>query len=299
MHHLSYNTMFLILTMSRCFIFFSLHTISHLLYLKDFSYSIQLFQQTVIDIREIILKCECEFSSLFSLLVHAPSENNKSFEIIVKLADNIMITIPPEKLKKNADYEMKKIIEIGLIQSFLTPKHLRMKSVQSDWVLLRNKNTKTSSSILIHHRKLINSFEIKVKNIDDNLNYKLQNDRKNIFHWLTGKNQEFIFHLFNSLKNSKIRRLIRKKNLLIEKNYSYVGPFKEHSSELKSGMSFSMKNFNWYLKKWTKTMEFDFLTSLVFDKLQNLDESFHSIEFLLLVTTVLAGILSSSVYYYQ
>ena len=247
--------------------------------------------------REIILKCECEFSSLFSLLVHAPSDQNVSFEKLLKLADNIMIVIPSDKLKKNVDYEMKKIIEKGSVQSFLTPKHLTMKSVQSDWILLRNRNYRRSSNVLIHQKKIIPTGNMKAINTE-NFNSKIKINKNDKFKWFTVMNQNFVVYLFKNLKNSNMRKILRKNNALVEKEYSYIGPFKEHSAELNYGLFFSANDLNRYFKgrKGMENTNSNFISSCWVEKLQILDENLHSIEFLFVVTAVLAGLLGSSVY---
>ena len=256
-----------------------------------------LLLQTVINMREIILKCECEFSSLFSLLVHAPSDKNISFEKVLELADNIMIVIPPDKLKKNVDYEMKKIIEKGSVQSFLTPKHLTMKSVQSDWILLRNRNCRRSSNILNHQKKIIPTGKMKVINTG-NSNSQITINKNDKFKWFTDKNQNFVVYLFENLKNSNMRKMLRKNNVLIEKKYSYIGPFKEYSAELNYGLLFGANDLNKYFcgRKGMENKNSNFISSCWVEKLQILDENLHSIEFLFVVTAVLAGLLGSSVY---
>ena len=255
--------------------------------------------QTVINIREIILKCECEFSSLFSLLVHAPSDANISFEKVLKLADNIMIVIPPDKLKKNVDYELKKVIEKGSIQSFLTPKHLKMKSVQPDWILLRNKNCRRCSNIVIRQKNIIPSSEMKARNTQI-LNSKIDINKNNKFKWFTDINQKFIYYLFKNLKNSNMRKMLRKNSALIEKRYSYIGPSREYSAELNYGIFFSLNDLNKYLSgdKRIENSNFDFVLSRWVENLQNLDENLHSIKYLFVLTAVLAGVLGTSVYCY-
>ena len=96
----------------------------------------------VINDRELVFECECDFSAVFSHLSKLPKKRKIEFENILILADKLIILIPPEKLKKIADFDVKILIEEDLISNFHSPRHLNMKFVQSDWVLIRNKNMK-------------------------------------------------------------------------------------------------------------------------------------------------------------
>jgi hypothetical protein len=92
----------------------------------------------VISVREMVLECECDFASVFDLLVHAPVKIGISIEDLITLADNIMFIFPPEKLRKTVDAEVRKIIDRDLVKCFHVPPHLKSCSVQADWVLLQN-----------------------------------------------------------------------------------------------------------------------------------------------------------------
>ena len=156
----------------------------------------------VISIRELVLECECDFASVFDLLVHAPVKIGISAEDLITLADNILIIFPPEKLKKAADAEVRKIIDRDLVKCFHVPPHLKSCSVQADWVLLQNLYITPTNDIATTYDSEIS---------------KIENSWSQFYLRL---------NLNNLLRNTRILKNFDRNSNILEVFSSYVGPFK-------------------------------------------------------------------------
>jgi hypothetical protein len=98
----------------------------------------------VISIREDVLECECDFASLYDLLVHAPAVHGIFFEKLLMIADNLILKITPDKLRRLSNKDLKHMIDCGHINCFKEQKSHKISSVASDWILLKNMRIKTS-----------------------------------------------------------------------------------------------------------------------------------------------------------
>lgn len=163
----------------------------------------------VISVREVVLECECDFASVFDLLVHAPVKIGISIEDLITLADNILIIFPPEKLRKAVDVEVKRIIDRDLVKCFHVPVHLKSCSVQADWVLLQNlyiTPTPTPTN------------DIPAAAIHPNCDSSELSTMQIFLSWS--------YIRLNLFQNKKILNKFEMNSNVLESYSSYVGPFK-------------------------------------------------------------------------
>lgn len=223
----------------------------------------------VISIRELILDCECEFSSLFDLMVHAPLKIGIPCEVLIEQADKLMALIPPSKLKGSVDKEVKRLIDRDMIQAFHVPSHLGSRYVPADWVLLQQLYLSPrldASAHMLYNKK---------------------------FHPMGCTNlgeEKWLIYIAKSMKivrRSKIlKRYFRKESS--EKYLSYVGPFKGKIDDESENDAVLAKA----LSRW------ETLVKCVASAVHRIDEGSHSLRTLLIATTVL-GVLSGSLYFYD
>lgn len=160
----------------------------------------------VISVREVVLECECDFASVFDLLVHAPVKIGISIEDLITLADNILIIFPPEKLRKAVDAEVKRIIDRDLIKCFHVPSHLKSCSVQADWVLLQNLYITPTATNDIPATIHLNCDSSELSTI------------QNFWSWS--------YIRLNLFQNKRILNKFEINSNVLESFSSYVGPFK-------------------------------------------------------------------------
>ena len=247
----------------------------------------------VINDRELVFECECDFSAVFSHLSKLPKKRKIEFENILILADKLIILIPPEKLKKIADFDVKKLIEEDLISNFHSPRHLNMKFVQSDWVLIRNKNMKLFMPIKINIKISPTVFQSNVRNIF-----------QNFFLSPFIRNNYLFFQKFIVLKKLKFRKIFLKKNSRVAKEYSYEGPFENNSLKFNPRTFFSINNQlnhiyhdnNQFVALKKVAINLSFIATTTMENFQIFDDRLYSIEILFLTATILAGF--SGGYYY-
>lgn len=227
----------------------------------------------VISIRENILDCECDFACLFDLLAHAPQKIGTPCETLIALADKLMILIPPGKLKKCSDQEVRRIIDRDLVQFFRIPVHLVSCSVPADWMLLQHLyvSPNPDNPLLPHLRGSAKS--------------------KGAGPACSPISFKHIFlHSFHQIRNSQIAKKFRKKENFLEKCYSYVGPF---TGRISASEALGMWAVGEGSGKWEE------ISATVVDALHHIDDSSHSLKTLFLATTFLTGILGGTVLLYK
>jgi hypothetical protein len=136
----------------------------------------------VINIRVNVLECECDFASLYDLLVHAPAVHGISFEKLLIIADNLIVKIPPDKLRRLSNEDLKHMIDCGQIDCFKEHKSHKVESVATDWVLLKSMRIRTSPifmstlsrktpSVQICTQRLFRSFNNQIDNCEGVYSY--------------------------------------------------------------------------------------------------------------------------------
>lgn len=224
----------------------------------------------VISIRENVLDCECDFASLFDLLAHAPQKIGTPCETLIALADKLMILIPPGKLKKCSDHEVRRLIDRDLVQFFRIPVHLVSCSVPADWVLLQLLYVSPNPDNLL------------LPNLRGSASAKNKGEGpacspisfKHIFQ-----------HSFHHIQNSQIVKKFRKKENSLEKKYSYVGPFSGRMTPTEALGVWAVGDTS---GKWED------ITSNVVDVLHHIDGNTHSLQTLFFATTFLSGMLGGT-----
>ena len=219
----------------------------------------------VISVREVVLECECDFASVFDLLVHAPVKIGISIEDLINLADNILIIFPPEKLRKAVDAEVKRIIDRDLVKCFHVPVHLKSCSVQADWVLLQNLYITPTNDIpaAIH------------PNCDNSKFSTIQN----FWSWS--------YLRLNLFRNKRILNKFEINSNVLESYSSYVGPFKGDSDVNGSNRNISIRDDNKF-----GVLSFNFLNLL-----RIIDENTFSLSTLLCGATFLTFWIAGTHYY--
>ena len=219
----------------------------------------------VISVREVVLECECDFASVFDLLVHAPVKIGISIEDLITLADNILIIFPPEKLRKAVDAEVKRIIDRDLVKCFHVPVHLKSCSVQADWVLLQNLYITPTNDIpaAIH------------PNCDNSKFSTIQN----FWSWS--------YLRLNLFRNKRILNKFEINSNVLESYSSYVGPFKGDSDVNGSNRNISIRDDNKF-----GVLSFNFLNLL-----RIIDENTFSLSTLLCGATFLTFWIAGTHYY--
>ena len=223
----------------------------------------------VISIRELILDCECEFSSLFDLMVHAPLKIGIPCEVLIEQADKLMALIPPHRIKGSADKEVKRLIDRDMIQAFHVPSHLGSRYVPADWMLLQH---------LYLSPRLDASAQLQYENKFHTMGCKNIGEEK----W-----QRYIAKSMKIIRRSKILKRYFKKESS-ERYLSYVGPFTGKIDNESENDSTLAKE----LSKWES------LVNSVASALLKIDEGSYSLRTLLMATTVL-GVLSGALYFYD
>ena len=219
----------------------------------------------VISVREVVLGCECDFASVFDLLVHAPVKIGISIEDLITLADNILIIFPPEKLRKAVDAEVKRIIDRDLVKCFHVPVHLKSCSVQADWVLLQNLYITPTNDIptAIH------------SNCDNSEFSTIQN----FWSWS--------YLRLNLFRNKRILNKFEINSNVLESYSSYVGPFKGDLDVNGSNRNISIRDDNKF-----GVLSFNFLNLL-----RIIDENTFSLSTLLCGATFLTFWIAGTHYY--
>jgi hypothetical protein len=103
---------------------------------SDPLFALYLCAAMAINSREEIFECDCDFATLFNFLVHSTDTSGIPFEDLLVIADKLILSIPPEKLKNLGSKVLREFIDRGLIDCFKLANIMRVKS---DWVLLRDR----------------------------------------------------------------------------------------------------------------------------------------------------------------
>ena len=90
----------------------------------------------VLNNREEILKCDCDFATLHNFLVHLPDKFDIPFDKLLILADELMVKVPPDAIKNIATNDLRILLKQNKVSNF----NYRRKSIKytdSDWRLLQ------------------------------------------------------------------------------------------------------------------------------------------------------------------
>lgn len=219
----------------------------------------------VISVREVVLECECDFASVFDLLVHAPVKIGISIEDLITLADNILIIFPPEKLRKSVDVEVKRIIDRDLVKCFHVPVHLKSCSVQADWVLLQNLYITPTNDIPAAIHSNCDSSELSTI--------------QNFWSWSYLRS--------NLFRNKRILNEFEINSNVLESYSSYVGPFKGDLENNGTNRNISRRDDN----------KFGVLSFHFMNLLRIIDENTFSLSTLLCGATFLTFWIAGTHYY--
>ena len=90
----------------------------------------------VLNNREEILKCDCDFATLHNFLVHLPDKFDIPFDKLLILADELMVKVPPDAIKNIATNDLRNLLKQNKVSNF-NYRRKNIKYTDSDWRLLQ------------------------------------------------------------------------------------------------------------------------------------------------------------------
>lgn len=108
------------------------------------SFSLYLSAAYLLHLKDDILKEECDFATLHNFLVHAPEVMGVPFEILLPIADSLMVALPPSQLQRfvtdPAALSLIQDQKVVMLQNRTYHSKLTGRSIVADWVLMRRQH---------------------------------------------------------------------------------------------------------------------------------------------------------------